>query len=81
MSVTEQKRSEERQEQLIEEMKDFTYLVAHDLRFPLADIRGFLKELQSELDLMIATAQRALPELEPLEWKKTGWWTQWKGAF
>ncbi|MEW6139011.1 MAG: PAS domain S-box protein [Thermodesulfobacteriota bacterium] len=65
--VTEQKRSEERQEQLIEEMKDFTYFVSHDLRSPLANIRGFFRELQSELDLIIAAAQRTLPKLEPLE--------------
>jgi|SRR3990172_2412783 len=43
--LTERKRAEAALEQINEEMKNFAYIVSHDLRAPLVNIKGFSDEL------------------------------------
>ncbi len=47
--ITTRKRQEERQQQLVEEIKQFAYIVSHDLRAPLANVKGFTRELVESL--------------------------------
>jgi PAS domain S-box-containing protein len=45
VDITERKRAEVALEQINEEMKNFAYIVSHDLRAPLVNIKGFSDEL------------------------------------
>jgi PAS domain S-box-containing protein len=45
--ITRRKADEERQEQLVEEIKRLAYIVSHDFRAPLLNLRGFSDELES----------------------------------
>jgi signal transduction histidine kinase len=53
--LTERKRAEAALEQINEEMKNFAYIVSHDLRAPLVNIKGFSDELN-----------RSIKEIHPL---------------
>jgi PAS domain S-box-containing protein len=47
--ITERKRAEEQMHQTNKELQDFAYIVSHDLRAPLVNIRGFSEELGRSL--------------------------------
>jgi len=64
--ITEEKRQETRQEQLVKEMKDFSYAVSHDFRAPLLNIKGFSEEIRAALELI----KPAIDEAEEFLTKK-----------
>jgi PAS domain S-box-containing protein len=49
VDITERKRAEAALEQINEEMKNFAYIVSHDLRAPLVNIKGFSDELNRSI--------------------------------
>jgi signal transduction histidine kinase len=51
-------------EQSNEEVKQFAYIVSHDLRAPLANLKGFAYELRSTLEDVQAAMNKALPYLD-----------------
>jgi len=46
-----------------EELKRFTYIVSHDLRAPLASLRGFAAELHRSLEALRKPVEALLPNL------------------
>jgi PAS domain S-box-containing protein len=69
--ITERKRMEERLhryaaelERSNEEVKNFAYIVSHDLRVPLVNLKGYTTELQSALEVIGPNMETALPHLE-----------------
>ena len=65
--ITERKRSEsavraseERREQLVRELKDFSNAVSHDLRAPLINLKGFSREIQAALEVIRPIIDEAL---------------------
>jgi hypothetical protein len=50
--ITERKLMAERQSQLMEEIKHFAYIVSHDLRAPLINIKGFTDELENAAEVV-----------------------------
>jgi len=68
--ITERKQMEERlqryaaeMEQSNEEVKNFAYIVSHDLRVPLVNLKGYTSELHSALEVIGPTVETALPHL------------------
>ena len=47
-----------------EEIKHFAYIVSHDLRSPLVNLKGFSAELRADLDLVLSGIQDVLPLIE-----------------
>src|SRR5499426_408068 len=47
-----------------EEIKRFAYIVSHDLRAPLINLKGFASELRAACDVLHAALPAALPHLE-----------------
>jgi len=67
---TERKRAEERLqsyaielERSNEEVKNFAYIVSHDLRVPLVNLKGYTNELRTALGAIGANFDAALPHL------------------
>jgi PAS domain S-box-containing protein len=59
LDVTDRKVSEEKQKQLMEEMERFTYIVSHDLRAPLVNIKGFSRELRNSYETILPVLEKA----------------------
>lgn len=75
--ITERKRAEEQlqryaaeMERANEEVKRFAYIVSHDLRAPLVNMKGFTSELRLALDEIQSTMETILPHLDA-EQKRT----------
>src|SRR5215510_4265704 len=47
-----------------EEVRRFAYIVSHDLRAPLVNLKGFASELRASCDVLQATLPALLPHLE-----------------
>lgn len=54
-------------QQTNEELRNFTYIVSHDLRSPLVNIKGFAGELSSSLNEMQGVFERVAATLEEQE--------------
>ncbi|MEW6349464.1 MAG: PAS domain S-box protein [Thermodesulfobacteriota bacterium] len=65
--ITGIKAAEEEQKLLTEEMKNFTYIVSHDLRAPLTNIRAFSRELELSLDVLRPVLEKTIPALSEVE--------------
>jgi PAS domain S-box-containing protein len=70
LDITERKQAEEQAKRFTaeiaaanEEIKQFAYIVSHDLRAPLVNLRGFSSELRRALDGVLPLAQQALTAL------------------
>jgi PAS domain S-box-containing protein len=61
--VTRRKADEERQRQLVEEIKHFAYIISHDLRAPLVNLRGFSGELRAAGDTLRPVIEQALDSM------------------
>jgi PAS domain S-box-containing protein len=68
--VTERKKAEEQLkryaaelERSNEEVKNFAYIVSHDLRVPLVNLKGYTSELRTALGVIGANFDAALPHL------------------
>jgi PAS domain S-box-containing protein len=48
--ITQRKLDQEKQQQLNDEIRHFAYIVSHDLRAPLINLRGFVRELNNALN-------------------------------
>lgn len=67
LDITDRKLADERQQELHNEIRHFAYIVSHDLRAPLVNIRGFSRELKAGLETVTAVLERCMPSLEPAE--------------
>ncbi|MGO9570229.1 MAG: PAS domain S-box protein [Desulfomonilaceae bacterium] len=61
--ITQRKLDEERLEHLVTEIKDFAYIVSHDFRAPLINIKGFAGELKAAMEAVRPAVQAGLPRL------------------
>jgi PAS domain S-box-containing protein len=68
--ITERKQMEERlkhyaaeMERSNEEVKNFAYIVSHDLRVPLVNLKGYTSELRSALEVIGSNMDTTLPHL------------------
>ena len=50
-----------------EEIRNFAYIVSHDLRAPLVNLKGFSAELRSSLGVVDAVVEAALPALSEVQ--------------
>ena len=61
--ITDRKRYEHRQAQLLEEIRNFAYIVSHDLRSPLVNLRGFSRELTGALETIKPAVETGLAHM------------------
>ncbi len=57
--ITWRKQAEEKQKQLVDELKHFTYIVSHDLRAPITNVAGFAGEIRTTLEEVGPMIERA----------------------
>lgn len=69
--VTQRKLDEEQLEHLVTEIKDFAYIVSHDFRAPLINIKGFAGELKAAIDAVRPAIQMGLPRLNEKQKSQT----------
>ncbi len=69
--ITELRRAEEKLQQYAtdleqsnKEIKQFAFIVSHDLRAPLVNLKGFSTELRSALEVINSAMNTVLPELD-----------------
>ncbi len=69
--ITDQKRAEEAlkaktasMERANEEVRQFAYIVSHDFRAPLVNLKGFAGEIRSSLSAVASALETALPRLD-----------------
>jgi len=70
IDITERKKAEEQLQRYAaelersnEEVKNFAYIVSHDLRVPLINLKGYTSELRSALEVIGSNLDEALPHL------------------
>jgi len=51
-----------------EEVRRFAYIVSHDLRAPLINLKGFASELRAACDMLQTVLPTVLPHLEAPQW-------------
>lgn len=61
--VTQRKLDEQRLEHLVQEIKDFAYIVSHDFRAPLINIKGFSRELELAVETIKPAVKSGIPQL------------------
>jgi PAS domain S-box-containing protein len=61
--VTKRKIDQKRQEELIDEIKRFAYIISHDLRAPLVNLRGFSDELERAMEIVRPAIDAGLANL------------------
>jgi PAS domain S-box-containing protein len=59
--ITDRKRYEQSQAQLVDEIRNFAYIVSHDLRSPLVNLRGFSRELTEALETIRPAVEQGVP--------------------
>jgi PAS domain S-box-containing protein len=65
--ITQRKLDEEKQENLVREIKNFAYIVSHDFRAPLINIKGFAKELKEVIKVVTPAVQLGLDQMDENE--------------
>jgi PAS domain S-box-containing protein len=68
--VTDRKTLDKKRENLVEEMKNFTYIVSHDLKSPVVNLKGFTKELKLALETLSPVIRDAAGNMTRKESKK-----------
>lgn len=66
--ITQRKAYEQKQCQLMEEVRQFAYITSHDLRAPLINLRGFCRELEIATEA-IATITGQVRDDPPEDWE------------
>ncbi|MBI5248656.1 MAG: PAS domain S-box protein, partial [Desulfomonile tiedjei] len=61
--VTQRKSDQAKLENLVEEIKNFAYIVSHDFRAPLINIKGFSRELEVAVQAIKPAVHMGLPQL------------------
>ncbi len=61
--ISDRKLAETKQNELMEELRRFTYFVSHDLAAPMINVKGFSRELESALEVVQEAAARGAREL------------------
>lgn len=62
--ISEQKQAEEAQQKANEEMQRFAYIMSHDLRAPLINLRGFSDILRKSVDEITTLSEALMPCLD-----------------
>jgi PAS domain S-box-containing protein len=62
--ITQRKLDEEKLENLVREIKNFAYIVSHDFRAPLINIRGFADELEGVIKTVTPAIELGLAQMK-----------------